>query len=269
MVIEHIIDGDEWNAGASRSRGAFCQSGTIIATIEHGGREADAAGCRCAQKREEMRRFSLASRACRRPDARPGRWFSQVGERWQIPCRFFHHHQLETIDMLEQIVEAEDAFALFRTEVAARKQTAEASPGGPVAGISENVRRTIGEDEARSGVIRESKPVFALDEMSAHHAGDGIAVAETEAIEPAMRRLQHQLLGMRGAAQEREIGGDGEFVIVRHVTNRFRAETSGVARYRGRARRETARNASPSGPRPGNSRGSRWRAKRAAGAATL
>jgi hypothetical protein len=60
-------------------------------------------------------------------------------------------------------------------------------------------------------MIGERQLPLAFDEMAAHHAGDRIAVAQPDSVEPDMRRLQHQLLGMRGAAQEREVGGDGEF----------------------------------------------------------
>ena len=49
--------------------------------------------------------------------------------------------------------------------------------------------------------------------MRAHHAGYRIAVAEPKAAKPELRRLQHQLLGMRGAAQKGEIRGGGEFEV--------------------------------------------------------
>ena len=60
-------------------------------------------------------------------------------------------------------------------------------------------------------MIGERQLLLALDQMGAHHAGDRIAVASPSPASPSMRRLQHQLLGMRGAAQEGEIRGDGEF----------------------------------------------------------
>ena len=50
--------------------------------------------------------------------------------------------------------------------------------------------------------------------MRAHHAGYGIAIAQPNAIEPNMGGLQHELLGMRGAAQKREIRRHGEFKIL-------------------------------------------------------
>src|SRR6266436_6104759 len=105
--------------------------------------------------------------------------------------------QLETIDMREQILAIKNAFAFLRAQIAAREQAAEPPPGGAVARISENVRRAVGEDEPRAGMIGERQLLFALDEMGAHHARDRIAVAQAETIKPDMRGLQHQLLGMR------------------------------------------------------------------------
>src|SRR5262249_14767783 len=149
-----------------------------------------------------------------------------------------------------------NAFAFLRAQVAAREQAAEPSPGGAVARIRENVRRAVGENEPRAGMIGERQFLFALDEMRAHHARDRIAVGEPETIKPDMRGLQHQLLGMRGAAQEREVGSSCEFEVTRHVTHRSRAETSagGSAPYRGKAPREKSRSAAPPCPRPGNNR---------------
>ena len=128
--------------------------------------------------------------------------------------------------MLQQIIENEDAVAFLRAQIAAREQAAEPPPGRTIARIGENVRRAVGEDEARAGVIGERQFLLAFDQMGAHHAGNRVAIAEPETVEPDMRRLQHQLLGMRGAAQEGEVGGDGEFEIAGHVTHTSRAGTN-------------------------------------------
>src|SRR6185312_9780108 len=53
--------------------------------------------------------------------------------------------------------------------------------------------------------------------MGAHDAGDRIAVGESDAGELRAGRLHHQLLRVRGSAQEREIRGDREFEITNHV----------------------------------------------------
>src|SRR5216684_6794232 len=98
-----------------------------------------------------------------------------------LPGRGLHHGELEPVAVLEQIVEMKDALALLRAQLAAREQAAEPSPGRAVARIGENVRRAVGEDEPRAGVIGERQTLLALDEMGAHHAGDRGAVAEPDA----------------------------------------------------------------------------------------
>ena len=120
--------------------------------------------------------------------------------------------------MVEQIIEIKDAVAFLCPQVAAREQAAEPAPGRAVAWIGQNVRRAVGKDEARAGMIGERQILLALDEVGAHDAGNRIAVAEPETFESDMSRLQHQLLGMRGSAQEGEIRGDGEFEIRNHVS---------------------------------------------------
>ena len=94
--------------------------------------------------------------------------------------------------------------------------------------------------------------------MGAHHAGDRVAVAEPDAVKTDMGGLQHQLLGVRSPAQEREVGGDGEFEIAEHsrihpVQEPARHPT-GHAPCRDRGLRETARSADRLCPRCGNNR---------------
>src|SRR5712691_7107223 len=106
-----------------------------------------------------------------------------------LPGRGFHHDELEPVDVREKIVEIKDALALLRAQLAAREQAAEPSPGRTVARIGENVLRAVGEDEPRAGMIGERQTLLALDEMGAHHAGDRVAVAKPDAVEPDMGGL--------------------------------------------------------------------------------
>ena len=53
--------------------------------------------------------------------------------------------------------------------------------------------------------------------MRAHDAGERIAIGDAEAGKAERDRLSDQFLRMRGAAQEGEIGGDGEFRIGGHA----------------------------------------------------
>ena len=118
--------------------------------------------------------------------------------------------------MLDKILQIKDAVALLRAQVAAREQPAELCPAGAVLRIGEDVGRAIAEGESRARVIAQRKLGLALGEMRAHDSRNAVAVGEPEAeiFEPCGRG--DQLLGMRGAPQEREIRRDGELDVVRH-----------------------------------------------------
>ena len=62
--------------------------------------------------------------------------------------------------------------------------------------------------------------------MAAHDAGERVAVGDRDAGKAELARPAHQFLRMRGAAQEGEIGGDGELgkrqrCVRRHVYTKF------------------------------------------------
>src|SRR5262249_56034148 len=83
------------------------------------------------------------------------RGLAQDRRRRKLPRRCLHHNELEALDVFEQIVAIKNAFAFLRAQVAAREQAAEPSPRVAVARIGEDVRRAVGEDESRPGVIGE------------------------------------------------------------------------------------------------------------------
>ena len=58
-------------------------------------------------------------------------------------------------------------------------------------------------------------PTSLGGEMGAHHAGKRVAVGDGDGREPERLGRRHQLLGMRAAAQEGEIGGDVELGVAR------------------------------------------------------
>jgi hypothetical protein len=123
------------------------------------------------------------------------------------------HHQFEPEGMRDEVVEREDALAFLGAQVADGEQAREATPGGAVARIGEDVRRAVGKDKPRARMVAQRQVLLALGQMRAHHAGHRIAVAESEPGEPHMLRLQHQFLRVRGPAQEGEVRGDGEFEV--------------------------------------------------------
>ena len=56
-------------------------------------------------------------------------------------------------------------------------------------------------------------PTSRRRKMRAHHAGKRVAVGDGDCREPERLRRRHQLLGVRAAAQEGEIGGDVELGV--------------------------------------------------------
>ena len=113
--------------------------------------------------------------------------------------------------MRQEIVEEQRAGALFGAALAEREQASELRPADAVLRIGENVRGRVGEDEPRAD--REAHPMLLRRLMRAHDARNRVAVGDAEAGKPLRFRLHHQLFGMRGSPQEREIGADGEFSI--------------------------------------------------------
>ncbi len=195
MMIEHVVDGDQRHVCVARQRQARGQPRAVVAAVEHGGGQPHAAR----------------------------RGFAQARQRNSSPCKgegFFvrrslHHHQLEPVGMLEQVVELQDAVAFLGAQIAAGEQAAELCPAGAVARIGQDVGRAVGKDEARAGMVAQRQLLLALDQMGAHHAGHRVAVGEAEPGEAGMLGLHDELLGMRGAAQEGEIRGGGEFDVHR------------------------------------------------------
>ena len=187
----------------------------------------------------------------------------------------------------------ENAFGLVAAAFADGEQPRQPSPGGAVLRIGEDVRRAVGENEPRAGrdlqlcssCCRRHLPRGGG--MRAHDAGDRIAIGNAEAGQSEFDGVLDQFLRMRAAAQEGEIGGDGELGIGgrRHIRGfgaRFRLaqETDGYCscehavqepgrrrtplRTSSKSLRGRARPARRRGSRPGNNRASaHGRARRA------
>ena len=97
------------------------------------------------------------------------------------------------------------AFALRRAAPAEGEQPREPAIGGAVGRIGEQARR-VAQKSSRAPTMKRT-PSLLRRHMSAHHAGQAVAVGDREGREAERRRGDRQLLRMRGAAQEGEIGG--------------------------------------------------------------
>src|SRR5262249_5202506 len=239
MVIKHIIDCDQRYASGARMIFQPYEACPVSTAVKHGGGKANATWRDFTQAREQ-------------------RGVSR------------HRDQFKPEGVCQKVVEMKSTGAFFGSQIAESQQAGEPSPSGAIAWIDEDIGRAVGEHEPRTGMITQRQVLFALCQMCAHHAGNGIAVAQAEPAETGMRGLHHQFLGMRSSAKKREVRGSGEFEIT-HTNTDFRACVGGLIlmrmsragtmlarrrplRGRGRVRSGTARNAGRSCPPRGNNR---------------
>ena len=104
----------------------------------------------------------------------------------------------------------ETAFAFGRAALAEGQQPRQPAIGGAIGGVGEQAR-TVGEIEAAADDKPDADHFRRM--MRAHDAGKAVAVGDRDRLMAERRGGQHQLVGMRRAAQEREITGDLQFRI--------------------------------------------------------
>ena len=186
-VHDDVVDRDERQAQVARKGAARGEALAHAAVVDHARGEPDVVAGVCDEAVDSIFRWRLASLLIR---------------------TFLHHDERKPIAPLQKIVEIKRAHALLRAQIALREQAAQAPPGGAVARIGEDVGRSVAEHEARAGDDAKALRgglVLAREDMGAHDARDGIAVGDPHARKAQRHRLRDDLLGVRGAAQEREI----------------------------------------------------------------
>ena len=206
-VIEHVIGGKERHADTAGKPRQEREAAAIAGAMQAVRHQADAAGKGLLQRHE--RRFQRSVRSLSRHDAE---------DHARSP--------------FEEIGKIEVAVALLGAAVAERKQAAEPAIGGAIGRPGEDVGRPqrsrlryereisprsrprlrgrlVAEDEPAADGIAE--PCLFRRDMPAHDAGKRVAVGHRDAGQPEPHRLAREFLGMRSAAQEGEVGGDGEF----------------------------------------------------------
>ena len=103
-----------------------------------------------------------------------------------------HHNEQLVLQMAEQVVEPQDAIALFGAAVAERQQPAQPAPAVPIGGIGDDVGRAIGKGQPRADNQLEADigrapglaqfiDGLAQRDMGAHDAGDGVAIGDADA----------------------------------------------------------------------------------------
>ncbi len=125
-----------------------------------------------------------------------------------------HRHDLQALAALQKVVELEPAFAFRRALVSLGQNPAEPAVSRAIPWIDERIRGAVDEGEPRAGNDPRGAHrlgVLARERMRAHDARERVAVGDPDPSEPELGGALDHLLGMRGAAQKREIRGSRQF----------------------------------------------------------
>ena len=117
----------------------------------------------------------------------------------------------------EEIVEAENTFALGGAKLAETQEPAQSPVRCPIRRIGENVGRAVGEHETRADQQLRRRTAllqhFSCAFVGAYHAGERVPVGNADCGVTLQCRRKHEFSRMRGAAQEGEIRGDGDLGV--------------------------------------------------------
>ena len=175
-VHEGVVDGDERGVMALCEAGQRVDAFAVVPEIEVLGGEIDVA------------------RTFRRPAV------EACGKSFVRHVRG-QQHQGEALRMVEDIVPGDQAFALGDGAAAARDQPRETAIGGPVGGEGEQALAAV---EVEPGADHDAKAEFLRLGMSAHHAGQRIAVGDGDGGVLEQRRLGDEFFRQGGAFEKRE-----------------------------------------------------------------
>ena len=119
-------------------------------------------------------------------------------------CRRQHDEDL-AFAMGDEIGVIEMAFAFWGAPLAEGQEPGQAAIGGAVFGEGEEARAVA---QIEAAADHEADPDGLRCVVGAHDAGEAVPIGDRDRGVAERRRGHHQLVGMRGAAQEREIAGD-------------------------------------------------------------
>ena len=128
--------------------------------------------------------------------------------------RVGHQAGDQALAMGDQVAPAEAAGPFPGAALAEGQQPAEPRIGCLVGRIDED-RDAIVEVEPAADDETHAGRLGSL--VSAHHAGEGVAVDDAQGRNAEQARRREQLLGMRGAAQKGEVRGDLELRVIHHA----------------------------------------------------
>ena len=113
-----------------------------------------------------------------------------------------------------QLLEREMAFALLRPAIAGGQQPAQTAIGRPVGRVADRLE-AVGGNEAAAH--QQADAGFLGGGVRPHDACQRIAVRDADRGEPQLGRLLDHLMGVGGAAQEREIGRGDQLGELAHA----------------------------------------------------
>ena len=118
--------------------------------------------------------------------------------------------------MVQEVAEGQVAPALGRPPLAQGQETGQPAPGRPVLGIADQVRRPVGEDQPRAGQHLQGAARPASRRPGPDDAGHAVAVGDPQGLQAQGGGGLHQLLGVRGGAQEGEVAGRRQLGVAAH-----------------------------------------------------
>jgi hypothetical protein len=117
------------------------------------------------------------------------------------------------LGMRQQLGQRELAGTLPGSALAEGQQAAEPGIGGPVGGKAQHLRPIA---RHQAGADDEAQPRLLGRHVGAHHAGQRVAVGDADGGQPQRLGRQHQLVRVRGPAQEAVVGRDPQLGIGGH-----------------------------------------------------
>ena len=130
------------------------------------------------------------------------------------------HQDKLAFGMVGEVGPAQVALALLRAKLADGQQPGQAAVGFAVGGVAEQRRRIVGEVQPAPGQrLHRQRRLAQLLHLrpGPHHPSQRIAVGDADGFHAQHAGLVDQFMGMRGSAQEREIGGGLEFGVAGHA----------------------------------------------------
>jgi hypothetical protein len=113
----------------------------------------------------------------------------------------------------QNLLEGQMAFAFVGLEIGFGQESAKPSVGLPIGRVGQHLETVDGDQPRADEKFYVSVLGFVI---GAHHAGKAVAVGDADGGEAERIGRRHHLSGMRGAAQEGKVGGDGELGIGAH-----------------------------------------------------